>query len=724
MLGSEGLEAGRTVGVIMTMPRQRVPSGAPPLLTTPEARSGHSPVEVRGTAAVFLALAAGAAVLVLGSAAVYLRPAGSSLAAWWPSAAVAVVAVAFVEARKRWLVAVCVGLGGMAANLAADRPLVTLVGFAVANGLVPLIWIFVMTRAGRRARLLTAEDFGRFVLATLTATALSGLVSATGIALGMGGDLLTAWGAFVAAQSASILILAPFALPLPAPIRRPATVELVCQVLALVLSVLVLFLPQRMLPLGVLPLPFLVWGAVRLPARWVSGELLVAGVLTSILTTLGRGPYAHVVREGFQPELIGLLLEVALVVYALVSLPLTLLVHQQAAALASARDSYELADSILTGATGTAIIGWGPDGTIIFFNAGAEDMLGYSAEEVVGRCTPEEFHDRTEIEQRARLMGVRPGVPVLTALVDAGAPSERRDWTMVRRDGTRLTVAMRVTARVSESGEHLGYLGVGDDVTERRRTETTLRVALDRERQALDRMEQLDQAKTTFVSTVSHELRTPMTSVLGYTDMVLSGTAGPVNQEQRGMLEAARRNGRRLLRLIEDLLTVSLIENGSFTLDMDSVDLRSAAQGAIEAVRPLFVDRRLAFDVRLGEQELPVAGDLDHLERVVLNLLANAVKFTPDGGRVGITLGARGAEAFLEVTDTGIGIPAEEQPQLFQRFFRSTTAQELEVPGTGLGLSIVRTIVSSHGGEISVRSKPGEGTTFRVELPLRQPAEL
>ncbi len=528
----------------------------------------------------------------------------------------------------------------------------------------------------------------------------------------------------MAAQSAAILILAPFVLPLPRPIRRPRTTEVAVQVAALVVSLLVMFSPHRVLPLAVLPLPFLVWGAVRLPARWLSGELLVTGVITAVLTTMGRGPYAHVVQEGFQPELIGVLLEAALVVYAVVTLPLTLLVHRQVEALATARSSYELAESILTGASGTAIIGWRPDGTIIFFNTGAEDMLGYPAEEVVGRCTLEEFHDREEIHRRADEIGVPAGLRVLTALVDAGAPSERRDWTMVRRDGTRLTVALRVTARVSQAGEPLGYLAVGDDVTERRRAEAAVRAALERERQALERMEQLDQAKTMFVSTVSHELRTPMTSVLGYTDMVLSGTAGPVTPEQKGMLEAARRNGRRLLRLIEDLLTVSLIESGSFTVDIEPVDLRQAVRGAVEAVRPLLADRRLDFEVQLGEQELPVAGDLDHLERVAINLLANAVKFTRDGGRVAITLGADGDEVYLEVSDTGIGIPPEEQPQLFERFFRTTTAQELEVPGTGLGLSIVRTIVSSHGGDISVRSAPGKGTTFRVELPLRQPAQL
>ena len=177
--------------------------------------------------------------------------------------------------------------------------------------------------------------------------------------------------------------------------------------------------------------------------------------------------------------------------------------------------------------------------------------------------------------------------------------------------------------------------------------------------------------------------------------MVLSETAGPVTTEQRGMLEAARRNGRRLLRLIEDLLTVSLIEDGKFAIDVEPVDLRAAAQGAVEAVKPLLADRHLDLQVYLGSRQLTVVGDLDHLERVAINLLANAVKFTPDGGRVVVRVGACDKEAILEVSDTGIGIPEDEQPQLFQPGSSApTNAQELEVPGTGLGLAIVQTIVS------------------------------
>ena len=704
----------------MAIPRQRASPDVPRSFTA--AGAGPTWLAVGGGTAVALAVIVGVAVLALSTASIAGRPEGSDLAAWWPAAAVAVGAVAVVTPRLRALLLVAVGAGAAAANLLADRPGAALVGFTAANVLTPWLWVRLMTQDGERPQLLSVTDFGRFVRATIAATGVAGLVAGVSAQVANGEGLLLTWGAFTSTHASSVLVLVPFVLGLPRSRSRVRQAELVAQLAVLVAAFLLVFTPERLLPLGLLPLPVLLWGAVRFPVRWVSVELMVAAVLSSVLTSLGRGPYAAITDAGLAPELVGVLLQVALLVYALVSLPLALLVHQQRDALSTAEDSYELVQSVLTGATATAIIGCDRDGTISFFNAGAASMLGYPAADVVGRCTLERFHEQGEIEARAAELGVPPGMQVFTTLVDAGAPSERRDWTMVRRDGSRLSVSLRVTARTSASGDHLGYLGVGEDVTERRRTESALRDALDREREALERLEQLDLAKTTFVSTVSHELRTPMTSVLGYTDMVLDEAAGPITADQRMMLEAARRNGRRLLLLIEDLLTVSLIEDGTFALDVEPVDLRDTARGALEAVGPLLADRRLELDPHLGDERLVVIGDGGHLERVAINLVANAVKFTPDGGVIGVRVGSSRGGAFLEVSDTGIGIPEDELPQLFDRFFRSSAAQELEIPGTGLGLSIVKTIVTSHGGHIDVRSTPGQGSTFRVELPLREAA--
>jgi signal transduction histidine kinase len=137
-------------------------------------------------------------------------------------------------------------------------------------------------------------------------------------------------------------------------------------------------------------------------------------------------------------------------------------------------------------------------------------------------------------------------------------------------------------------------------------------------------------------------------------------------------------------------------------------------------MRPLLRDRDLTLEVELSDAPVPVLGDAVQLERVVLNLLSNAVKFTPDGGRVSARAWSDGDEAWLVVSDTGIGIPEQEQDSLFQKFFRASSAQAMAIQGTGLGLSIVAGIVAAHGGRISVESTPGLGSTFSVKLPLHR----
>ena len=197
-----------------------------------------------------------------------------------------------------------VGTGALAASISAERSWILVVGFAAADVLTAFLWSLIMTRGSdENPRLHTAEDFGRFVVATLGATAVAGLVAGIIPAFGRGRRPADEpWTAFVATQSASVLILVPFALRLPAPVRRPNPVEAAAvQATALIGSIFLVFGPDQLLPLGVLPIPFLVWGAVRLPVRWVAVELLVSGILLSILTTAGEGPFASDHRRGVRP---------------------------------------------------------------------------------------------------------------------------------------------------------------------------------------------------------------------------------------------------------------------------------------------------------------------------------------------------------------------------------------------------------------------------------------
>ncbi len=237
------------------------------------------------------------------------------------------------------------------------------------------------------------------------------------------------------------------------------------------------------------------------------------------------------------------------------------------------------------------------------------------------------------------------------------------------------------------------------------------------ERSMVEQLRELDEVKSDFVSSVSHELRTPLTSVMGYLEMLRDREGGPLTQEQDRMLDIVERNTERLLALIEDLLALARIESGRFKVVPVPLELPPLVDEAIDAIRPELAKRqlRLLIDVPPG---LPlVMGDGRQLERVLLNLLSNAVKFTPPGGQVRVTLAPRVRSVVLEVADTGLGIPTEEQDKLFTRFFRSSTSQAHSVPGTGLGLMIVKAVVDSHGGTIDVRSAAGFGTAITITLP-------
>ncbi len=226
-----------------------------------------------------------------------------------------------------------------------------------------------------------------------------------------------------------------------------------------------------------------------------------------------------------------------------------------------------------------------------------------------------------------------------------------------------------------------------------------------------------DAVKDVLVSTVSHELRTPLSATTGYLDIVLEGEAGPLTAEQREFLDIARSSADRVVRLAEDLLAVGRIRHSKADWDSVPVDLRTLIRHAVIAARPRAVEQQVRIQTRLRATP-PVVGDAGKLAQVIDNLVGNAVKYTPAGGHVSVSLSAADGSAWLRVRDTGIGIPEEEQRHVFEPFFRSSTATDRAIKGTGLGLSITREIVLHHGGTLEVSSRPGEGTTFSAALPL------
>lgn len=247
------------------------------------------------------------------------------------------------------------------------------------------------------------------------------------------------------------------------------------------------------------------------------------------------------------------------------------------------------------------------------------------------------------------------------------------------------------------------------------------------QRTVLARQRELDREKTDFVATINHELRTPLTSITGYLDLILDTTGEGISPEIAQMLEIVGRNANRLNHLIGDLLTISRSDAEETRMDVEELVLRDLLEPVIASLTPSATSRNITLTLDETDPELRLDlrldGDREQLERVFSNLISNAVKFTPPNGSVRI--GADLAEAEdgsppmirVCVRDTGIGIPEEDLPKLFSRFFRASNATSAAIPGTGLGLSIVQDIVNQHGGKLCITSEMGKGTCAEVKLP-------
>jgi signal transduction histidine kinase len=227
-------------------------------------------------------------------------------------------------------------------------------------------------------------------------------------------------------------------------------------------------------------------------------------------------------------------------------------------------------------------------------------------------------------------------------------------------------------------------------------------------------MRESDRLADEFMTLISHELRTPLTSIIGYLELTLDD--GNLTDEQRGYLDVVDHNADRLLRLVDDLLLVAQLEAGQLVVRRVELDLAAVARQAVAEAQPGAAAKNITVTVD-ADVAVPLQADKGRVFRTLQNLLSNAIKFTPAGGDVRVSVSQADGVVRLEVADTGIGIAADDQELLFDRFFRASAVAEQHFPGTGLGLYIAQAIVQAHGGSITVRSKPGEGTSFSVDLP-------
>lgn len=356
----------------------------------------------------------------------------------------------------------------------------------------------------------------------------------------------------------------------------------------------------------------------------------------------------------------------------------------------------------LVESTADAVIGTTPSGTITSWNRGAELVYGWSAAETIG-----------EPLEMIVPPATRSAVATSMRQIALGTTAIHHRATGFNKGGHEIDVDLTVCP-VFVGGRLAAVSTLARDIS------SVVAAEVEREQMRVELAAQneqlrgLDVMKDEFVALVSHELRTPLTAIQGYTELVLDETAGEVNEEQKLMLGAISRNSTRLFRLINDLLFVAQVNAGKLSVAIEDIDLGAVAAESVADAQP----RAAAAGVDLVfecDRSPAVRADRVRLAQVFDNLISNAIKFTPAGGRVGLTVTSVGDDVTIVVADSGMGMTPEDQQRLFTRFFRTKAAAKIQ--GSGLGLSITKAILDAHNGSISVESEVGRGTRFTVTVP-------
>ncbi|TMD03659.1 MAG: PAS domain S-box protein, partial [Chloroflexi bacterium] len=274
-----------------------------------------------------------------------------------------------------------------------------------------------------------------------------------------------------------------------------------------------------------------------------------------------------------------------------------------------------------------------------------------------------------------------------------------------------------------DRGRPAGAVLIVSDITERKRLEEQGRLAERREVEAVQlrdhirRVTELERLKTDFLNLASHELRGPLAVLRGYVTMLEDGSLGEPSKAMRAALTVMRGKLREMNGLVTQMLETARLDDSRLVLQLEDLDLRDVLAEARQAIRPL-VGSGHRLQVRAGSQPAPIKGDRARLVTIVTSLLDNALKYSPDGGRVTCTLTIRERTARITVSDQGLGILASDVDRLFTRFGRLLDAETRGIPGTGLGLYLAREMARLHGGDVWARPAAGRGSTFTVELPI------
>lgn len=359
---------------------------------------------------------------------------------------------------------------------------------------------------------------------------------------------------------------------------------------------------------------------------------------------------------------------------------------------------------------------------VVEWNHWMEEHAGKRANDVIGKNLLELFPELSERRlDRNYKWALEGQVRVLSQalhgyLIAMAAVSGEHGYGQMQQ-------AVRISP-LSHEGRIIGTLTIIEDVTERVAREAELQAQIEErsrllssEKLARNEAERANRLKDDFLATISHELRNPLNAILGWAHMMRLGKLTPANQERA--VETIYRNAKSQAQLVADLLDVSRIISGKLRLDVRTVDLINIVNAAIDSIRPAVDAKGIRLQIILDPAGGPISGDADRLQQIVWNLLTNAVKFTPKGGRIQVKVQRIDSHVEVVVSDSGIGISKEFLPHVFDRFRQADASITRVHGGLGLGLSIVHQLVDLHGGSVSVESEgEGQGATFTIMLPF------
>ncbi len=624
---------------------------------------------------------AAAAIFAAAVVGVLFVPRGSTVAVWWPAAALSVLLAMLQPPSRLPHVLAVVLVATSLANLAGGRDPLVCLAFGVANAAEVVVIALVLGLRRRRFELSSLRAGLRFAVAVVAGALAAGVIAAAIVVPLEGGGLWPTVVLVAASHAAAVSLLAPIAaLPPPIPVQA-GPVEMTVQIALLAAAVLLVFGSPSSLPLAFAPFPMLAWAALRFPIRFVLAETVVASLLMLAATLDGGGPFHGTGRD---PLLGAAMFELLLVTFAGFAVVLSS-AQYELRALARRLDATNrlLTGSVIDARIGLVVAERGEDAVVHWSNRAGRAML---ADELSG--------DRWSGPLRAAAARALETGEQVTVTTDAGRI---------------ITVAANA---VDDGGERM-TVQLLDVTALLRARQAQVEAEVEREAARTIRAE-LERQRDDFLVTTSHELRTPITSIVGYAELLADGAS--LTPTERDWVRVIDRNAHRLAELVEDLLTLGRSGTGTARplrrerLPCDELFEEIAANLRVESER-----KRLRLERE--PQGLAVLGSRTDVSRMLSNLVVNACKFTPEGGTIRLSAHPLGESVQIRVADTGPGMSEPERSLAFDRFYRAPAAERDNVPGTGLGLAIVAELARRNGGAVSLRQGEPVGLVAELVLP-------